>query len=184
MSEDFLQFLWQYRLFDENNLFTSEGEKIEIIHVGTRNSDAGPDFFNSRIRYQGIEWAGNVEIHKNASDWNVHQHYLDEAYDNVILHIVWNNDQQVFNSKKEPVLTVVLPVLDKTLDQYVFLYENHKPIACSDKLSNINFPINTYLETLAISKLEKKSKLITTELKDTANNWEEVFTEFWHIVLV
>ncbi len=175
MSEDFLQFLWQYRLFDENNLFTSQGEKIDIIHVGTRNYDSGPDFFNARIRYDGLEWVGNVEIHQNASDWNIHQHYNDKAYDNVILHIVWNNDQQVFNSQKKSVLTVVLPVLRETLEQYVFLYQNYKPIACSDKLSNINFPINTYLETLAISKLEKKSKLISTELKETENNWEEVF---------
>ncbi|MCX7863124.1 MAG: DUF2851 family protein [Bacteroidales bacterium] len=175
MSEDFLQFLWQYRLFDENNLCTSNGEKIEIIHVGTKNSDAGPDFFNSRIRYAGIEWAGNVEIHKNSSDWNIHQHNIDEAYDNVILHVVWNYDQDVFNSKHQKILTITLPILPETMQEYKSLYENHKPIACSDKLSRLNYPFATYLETLAVSKLEKKSKLISNELKETQYNWEESF---------
>jgi hypothetical protein len=175
MNEDFLQFLWQYRLFDENNLFTNDGNKIEIINVGIKNSDAGPDFFNARIRINNIEWAGNIEIHNNASDWNIHKHNSNEAYDNVILHIVWNNDVQVFNSKKQPVLTITLPVLKETLNEYKALYNNHKNIACIDKLSTIDYPINTYLETLSISRLEKKVHKFNFELKEAQYNWEETF---------
>lgn len=175
MNEDFLQFLWQYRLFNEEELFTDDQKKIEIVHVGTKNSDAGPDFFNARIKYNNIEWAGNIEIHRNASDWYLHNHQHDETYNNVILHVVWNNDTSVYNSKKQPVLTVTLPVYKETLDKYYELYENHKPIACSYKLNTINFPLETYLESLAISRLEKKTQWIYNELKNANYSWEDTF---------
>ncbi len=175
MTEDFLQFLWQYRLFNEEELFSKEGKKVEIIHVGTKNSDAGPDFFNARIRYNGIEWAGNIEIHKNASDWNLHKHFEDENYDNIILHVVANYDTDVYNSKQQPILTIQLSVQSSIIEEYKSLYENHKPIACIDKINTIDYPISTYFESMAVSKLSKKSLLIQSELKDTQNNWEETF---------
>jgi len=156
MNEDFLQFLWQYRLFNEELLISDKGEKITIINIGTKNSDAGPDFFNARILYNQVEWAGNIEIHNNASDWNKHKHHQDQTYDNVILHIVWNKDTEVYTTQKRQVLTIELPVLNHTKDEYLKLYQNHKPIACSDKIKHLNLPITTYLTSLAIARLEKK----------------------------
>lgn len=179
MNEDFLQFLWQYRLFNEQELVSESGENIKIINIGTKNSDAGPDFFNARIEYNEIEWAGNIEIHNNASDWNKHKHHQDETYDNVILHVVWNKDCEVFTTKNRPVLTIKLPVLDKTKVEYLDLYENHKLIACSEKLKNFNLPITTYLTSLSIARLEKKSSFIHFELKESNYNWEET----WYRVL-
>ncbi|NSW45660.1 MAG: DUF2851 family protein [Bacteroidales bacterium] len=179
MNEDFLQFLWQYRLFNEELLVSDKGEKIKIINIGTKNSDAGPDFFNARIVYNYVEWAGNIEIHKNASDWNKHKHHQDQTYDNVILHIVWNKDTEVYTTQKRQVLTVELPVLNHTKNEYLKLYENHKSIACSDKIKNLNLPITTYLTSLAIARLEKKSSFILFELKDSHYNWEET----WYRVL-
>ncbi|MGQ9846465.1 MAG: DUF2851 family protein [Bacteroidales bacterium] len=179
MNEDFLQFLWQYRLFNEQELASDTGESIKIINIGTKNSDAGPDFFNARILYNGIEWVGNVEIHNQASDWNKHKHHLDETYDNVVLHIVWTKDCEVFTSKNRQVLTIELPIHNKTKTEFFELYENHKLIACSNKLKNINFPITTYLTSLAIARLEKKSSFIHFELKESNYNWEET----WYRVL-
>lgn len=179
MNEDFLQFLWQYRLFNEHELASETGENIKIINIGTKNSDAGPDFFNARILYNGIEWAGNIEIHNHASDWNKHKHHQDETYDNVVLHIVWTKDCEVFTSKNRQVLTIELPILNKTKTEFLELYENHKLIACSEKLKNINLPITTYLTSLAIARLEKKSSFIHFELKESNYNWEET----WYRVL-
>ena len=179
MNEDFLQFLWQYRLFNEQELASEKGENIKILNIGTKNSDAGPDFFNARILYNEIEWAGNIEIHNNASDWNKHKHHQDETYDNVILHVVWNIDCEVYTSKNRPVLTIKLPVLDKTKVEYLSLYENHKLIACSEKLKNINLPITTYLTSLSIARLEKKASFIYFELKESNYNWEET----WYRIL-
>lgn len=173
MNEDFLQFLWQYRLFNENELSSVHGEPIKIINVGTKNSDAGPDFFNARIQYNGVEWAGNIEIHINSSDWNKHKHQFDATYNNVILHVVWNHDAEVFNTNQQQIITVKLPVLPQTHTEYLQLYENHKLIACSDKLLTINFPVSTYLVSLAVSRLEKKSLFIFNELKEVNFDWEE-----------
>jgi len=179
MNEDFLQFLWQYRLFNEELLVSDKGEKIKIVNIGTKNFDAGPDFFNARIIYNQIEWAGNIEIHNNASDWNKHKHHQDQTYDNVILHIVWNKDTEVYTTQHRQVLTIELPVLSHTKNEYLKLYENHKSIACSDKIKNLNLPITTYLTSLAIARLEKKSSFILFELKDSQYNWEET----WYRVL-
>ncbi len=179
MYEDFLQFLWQYRLFEEGKLLSENGENIKIINVGTKNSDAGPDFFNARIVYNDVEWAGNIEIHRAASDWNKHKHHQDSTYDNVILHVVWEHDTEVFTSKNRKVLTVTLPVLSKTNEEYLDLYENHKFIACSQKLEGINIPITTYLTPLAVARLEKKSSFILFELKDCDYQWDET----WYRIL-
>ncbi len=90
MNEAFLQHIWKYHLFDKTELIASTGEKIEIINVGQKNIDAGPDFFNAKVKINNTVWAGNVEVHINSSDWLKHSHNTDKAYDNVILHVVYS----------------------------------------------------------------------------------------------
>ena len=99
--EKLLYYVWEHRLFDNRNLLTTKGEKIEIIDPGHRNSDSGPDFFNAKIRIGEKLWAGNVEIHKNASDWKLHNHNHDKSYDSVILHVIENNDAEIVRSTGE-----------------------------------------------------------------------------------
>ena len=74
MTEEFLHYLWKFRLFDQLNLKTTAGEAIEIIKVGDHNFDAGPDFFNAHIKVNKTVWAGNVEVHVRSSDWKKHFH--------------------------------------------------------------------------------------------------------------
>ena len=95
MTEEFLQFVWEQRLFDPSGLFTLSGEKVVFIETGMRNDNAGPDFFNARIRLGETLWAGNVEIHVHSSDWYKHGHQHDRAYDNIILHVVQKQDKPV-----------------------------------------------------------------------------------------
>ena len=95
MREDFLHYLWKYQLFTTQINHTRAGHPIEVIHPGVHNHDSGPDFFNARIKIGDTVWAGNVEIHVNASDWVQHGHSTDPAYDNVILHVVYNDDEPV-----------------------------------------------------------------------------------------
>ena len=82
MKEDFLHYIWKHKLFSKNNLQTTEGETIDIVNTGTHNIDAGPDFFNAKIKIGKTLWAGNVEIHLRSSDWQKHNHNIDKAYDN------------------------------------------------------------------------------------------------------
>src|SRR6056297_715667 len=95
VPEKFLHYLWKHRLFNEKNLVTGEGEKIEVIDLGLPNNDAGPDFLNAKIKIGNTLWVGNVEIHLNSSDWYHHGHNKNKSYDNVILQVVMNYNQEV-----------------------------------------------------------------------------------------
>jgi hypothetical protein len=68
-------------------LRTSNNEEVTVANVGQYLELAGPDFLMLKIGNQ--MWAGNVEIHLKSSDWYVHHHERDAAYENVILHVVW-----------------------------------------------------------------------------------------------
>ncbi len=121
MREDFLHFLWRWRRFDAQNLATTDGQALEILHPGEPNPHAGPDFFNARIRLDGTLWAGNVEIHLNASDWLAHRHDHDPAYENVVLHVVLDEDQRLRrpNGEALPCFTLRRRIPPQLLEKYL-----------------------------------------------------------------
>ncbi|MFT7121577.1 MAG: hypothetical protein ACJAZ9_001757, partial [Neolewinella sp.] len=92
MREDFIHFLWRQARFDLRNLTTTGGSSLSIQDFGLHNKDAGPDFSGGQLRIDGLQWAGNIEMHVKASDWYKHGHETDLAYDNVILHVVLEED--------------------------------------------------------------------------------------------
>ncbi len=93
MEEKILYFIWKYKLYNKNKLQTSQGLRLEIHNPGIQNFDSGPDFTNAKIKIGDTLWAGNVEIHVKASDWYAHKHQNDKAYNNVILHVVFDCDK-------------------------------------------------------------------------------------------
>ena len=122
MTEEFLHYIWKYRLFDNKNLATTSGESLKIIKVGEHNTDSGPDFFNSRIKIGNTEWAGNIEVHISASDWIKHRHQNDKAYDNVVLHVVYESDRKIYRKNGELIPTLELKnKFDNTLIKKVRL---------------------------------------------------------------
>jgi hypothetical protein len=96
MKEDFLHYVWKFQKFDTREVTTVSNELLKVIAVGQHNQNAGPDFFNAQLSIGEQLWAGNLEIHIKSSDWYVHQHQSDPAYDNVILHVVWEHDAEIF----------------------------------------------------------------------------------------
>src|SRR6476660_8571192 len=140
MHEDFLHHIWQYGKFAFTNLLTANGDFLQIIHPGHFLQKAGPDFFDARIRIGDQLWAGNVEIHLMASDWYLHHHENDPAYENVILHVVWENDVPVFRSNNSviPVLELKDYVKNETLSRYLLLSERKSWIYCEKNLRDIN----------------------------------------------
>src|ERR1044072_4091106 len=96
MKEDFLHYIWRFKKFNVLDLKTVQGEDVTITHSGQYLEQEGPDFFNAQLVIGSQKWAGNVEIHIKSSDWYIHNHERDEAYDNVILHVVWEHDTEVF----------------------------------------------------------------------------------------
>ena len=177
MKEDFLHYLWKFKKFDTLNLKTFNGEEITIINVGQYLELAGPDFFNAQLVIGNQKWAGNVEIHLKSSDWYVHHHERDEAYENVILHVVWEHDTEIFrsNNSEIPVLALKNYVDSATIANYQSLMAPKSWIFCEKQLKEIDeFVFKNWQERLFFERLERKSKPIYDLLKQTNNDWEAV----------
>lgn len=178
VKEDFLYYLWKFGKLHVQNLQTSAKETIQIINLGIHNHHAGPDFFNAQLRIGNQLWAGNVEMHVNASDWFVHHHEKDKNYDNVILHVVWNYDMDVHRKNNAVIPTLVLKEFtDFTqIQRYVTLMNSPKKwINCeSDFPAITDFQLENWLERLYLERLEKKSIEIEALVKATNYDWEAV----------
>lgn len=178
MKEDFLHYIWNFKLFDTKNLKTSKFEGVKIIKSGQHNKDAGPDFFNAHIQIENTVWVGNVEIHTKSSDWNKHQHQFDNAYDNVVLHVVYENDEEILNSKNQVIPTLELKsiILENVIENYKNLNQSQSWVPCAKQISAVDsFTINAWLERLAYERLERKSEEIKIILAQNTNDWESTF---------
>lgn len=87
ISELWLQYLWKESDFTGEELFTEDGESLEILFPGWYNRGWGPDFKESRVKIGGRLFFGDIEIHIEESAWQQHAHHQDEAYNKVILHV-------------------------------------------------------------------------------------------------
>ncbi|NER18435.1 DUF2851 family protein [Spongiivirga citrea] len=178
MKEDFLHYIWKHKKFDFQNLKTEDGAAVVLKSVGSHNLHAGPDFFNATINIDGQLWAGNVEIHLKSSDWYAHHHENDPAYDNVILHVVWNHDTDVFRKDNSaiPVLELSKYVDSNLIYKYEALVgKSLKWINCEHELPEVDeFLKQHWLERLYFERLEQKSTVIIKLLKDSKNDWDAV----------
>lgn len=173
MKEDLLHYVWHQRLLNKQPLTTTDGKRIDIIKTGVPNKDAGPDFFDARIKIDDTLWAGNVEIHINTSDWLKHKHQYDEAYKNVILHVVFNHDSTDVALPTLELRGLISPLL---LNKYSVLQQYEVNVPCE---SIIALPDSIYLEQflhrLAIERLETKCTLLEQDLQAYGNSWEKLF---------
>lgn len=181
MKEDLLHFLWRTRRFDQTNLTTTEGETLEILHPGEHNSHAGADFSNARLRIGGITWAGNVEMHLKSSDWRRHNHHADRAYDNVILHVVLEDDQPVRREDGTPVPCLEMKKLvpQRLAGTYQKLLHNEYWIPCQPFFYAVpEMTKNLWFDRLLVERLEQKTAAIRIALESNGNDWEETFYQF------
>ncbi len=177
MKEDFLHYLWKFKKFDTLNLKTSNQEEITIVSAGQYLGLAGPDFFNAQITIGIQKWAGNVEIHLKSSDWYAHHHEKDASYENVILHVVWEHDSEIYrsNNTEIPVLELKNYVSAATVSNYQKLVSPKSWIFCEKQLKEIpEFVLINWQERLFFERLERKSKPILELLQSTNNDWEAV----------
>ena len=176
MPEEFLQYIWENKLFYSDNLKTTTGEIVEVIDQGKRNTDSGPDFFNAKIKISETVWAGNIEIHKKSSDWQKHNHQNDKAYDNVILHVVETDDSPVKRSNNEPIPTLILKYPEQLQINYQNLLDAKTWIACQNQFHKVD-PVILQLgfNRLMIERLENKTDEILERLAQNGNDWNETF---------
>jgi hypothetical protein len=178
MNEAFLHYVWQCQYFDKSKLTTTAGEEVSILKLGHYNTDQGPDFSQAKIKIDGIEWVGHVEIHVNSSDWMKHAHQHDAAYDNVVLHVVWKHDTEITRTDGSVIPTLELcnridPALSKS---YHKLVNSGLSIPCSKSFSTVGDIVKlSMFEKALTQRLRSKSGLILDLLKDNTGDWEETF---------
>jgi hypothetical protein len=176
VPEDFLHYLWKYKLFNKDNLKTNKGEPIEILENGWHNQHSGPDFFNAKIKIDDTLWAGNVEIHVNSSDWYNHNHNTDKSYDNVILQVVLNHNQEIVRTNGTEIPTLEVSFDENLYNNYSKLLSNESWIPCEQELAYVDhFTVGFWLDKLTIERLRNKYEEINASLSENKNNWEVTF---------
>lgn len=177
MKEEFLHYLWRFRLL-QSSLFTTKDERIEVLNTGMHNTDAGPDFVNAKVKIGDTIWAGNIELHVLASDWNKHRHQNDKAYNTTVLHVVYTCDKdiQLENEESIPCLELKGKFNKELLEKYEGFLKSKKWIPCSGQLASFpSMNFNALYARLSIERLEDKTGAILKRLEINKNDWEESF---------
>ncbi len=178
IKEDFLHYLWKLKKFDLSNLISSDGQKITIINFGTYNTDSGPDFFNAKVQIDDTIWAGNIEMHVRSSDWIKHNHQLDKAYNNVILHVVYEDDLSISTQYdiKIPTLELKNRIFKNDLKNYKLLRFNKDWVSCQKLFSNSSeFSRIRAIEKALTDRLLTKSSRLQNILTNKDNDWNDAF---------
>ena len=177
MNEKLLQFIWQFQHFNRKALQTTQGELLLIEKPGLWNHHQGPDFSEAMIRIGKTKWVGNIELHLRSSDWYKHRHESDKNYTNIILHVVWELDDPVYDVNNNEVPTLLIqPLIPKLLlERYSQMMETKVDIPCRSFLPVLyNLAWLSWKEMLAAERLERKSTYILSLVKQAQNHWEEV----------
>ncbi|MBL7870286.1 MAG: DUF2851 family protein [Cyclobacteriaceae bacterium] len=176
MNESFIHYLWQFQYFDKSELTTTAGEVLNILKPGILNSDAGPDFSQAKIKIGSINWAGNVEIHIQSSGWYEHTHDQDAAYENVVLHVVWEENKPVYRTDGTRIPTLQLKgrVEDHLLKSYQKLINNPSAIPCEKSFANVDDIIkHAMVDKAVMHRLETKATEIKKLLDKNKGDWVE-----------
>lgn len=176
MKEEFLHYLWRARRFDVKDLRTTRGEPVEILHWGEYNRHAGPDFQQARLRIGDTLWAGSVEMHLRSSEWLKHNHQADEAYRNVVLHVVLEEDEPIRYPGGEymPCLELKHRVAPSLSSAYLKLLHNEHWIPCQHHLYTVpDVARRLWLDRMAVERLEKRAFYIEHLLAATRYDWEQ-----------
>jgi len=178
VSEELLYYVWNLKRFDLSNLQTSRGREIQIISGGYRNQDSGPDFLHAKIRIGKELWAGHVEMHVRSSDWLRHNHQSDKAFENVILHVVYDHDKSIDLPNGEELACLELKdrIGRDVLVGYEQLMQSSTWIPCENNIRPISAPARqAWYERILVERLIAKTSRIDAVLEATENDWEEAF---------
>ena len=178
MKEDLLQYIWKFQYYNSNELLSTNGDGIQVIHPGSHNTNQGPDFTQAKIKINNTLWAGNVELHINSSHWNLHGHSADNNFNNIILHVVWNHDIEIkdANGNNLPTLELQSRVSKLLLEKYQQLMDVARFIPCEKQVYQVNeLTLSSWKQRLVAERLITRAQNILSILKETNYHWEETF---------
>lgn len=171
-----LHYIWKHKLFPLRRLETTDGLSVEVIDPGLHNSDAGPDFFNAKVKIDGTMWVGNIEIHEKSSDWYAHGHDRDPRYDNVILHIAKTIDSEVRTSHGNTLPQMQLDVPESVTSNYERLLHEDKYPPCHKLIPTLpSITVHSWMSALQTERLEQKTEAIAERVKRCDGSWEDAF---------
>lgn len=174
--EQLLHYVWKHRLFPLGELKDISGRRIEVIDPGLHNRNAGPDFFNAKIKIDDMLWVGNVEIHDKASDWYAHHHETDAAYNNVVLHVVGKADVSVHTEQGDEPSTLVLSVPQKIIDHYHELVATDHYPPCYQIIPHLSrLTVHAWMSALQTERLEQKTEAIRQRVERCNGSWEAAY---------
>lgn len=174
--ERLLHYAWKHKMFPLAGMKTTTDLPVEVIDPGLPNSNAGPDFFNAKVKIDGTLWVGNVEIHNRSSDWKRHGHHHDKAYDSVILHLAEQIDEEVCRTDGQPIHQVQFCCPETVRTRYEELNEADMRPRCYRLLSSLStLMIHSWFTALQVERLELKTNQIIRRLEQHNNHWEDVF---------
>ena len=174
--EHLLHYVWKHKIFPLKELRTTTGQQLEIIDPGLANRDAGPDFFNAKIKLDGVLWAGNIEIHTASSDWMKHGHHTDAAYDNVILHVATVIDTDIYRSNGEATPQLQLECPEQIRRNYEELRTTDSYPPCYRIIPSLpSFTVHAWMSALQMERFEQKNAQLIERLRLCNNHWEDAF---------
>ena len=174
MTEKLLQYIWQFQYFNRDHLTTLQGEALQVIHAGQLNTNQGPDFLAARIKIENTVLAGSVELHIKTSDWKKHNHTTDANYNNVVLHVVYQNDEP--QERDLPLLVLEERIPKMLLQKYEQLMNTATFIACTASVSAVKeLTWVAWKERLIAERLTRKAATIFNLLEQSKQHWEEAF---------
>ena len=174
MNEKLFQYIWQHRYFNLRELYTTTGQKVEILNSGILNVHQGPDFLNGKLKIGDTLWAGSIELHLKSSDWEKHNHSVDSNYSNVIIHVVFEDDKDL--EINIPTLELKNRISGSLLGMYYNLMQSTFFIPCQNQICNTDHLVFTaWKERMLVERLEQKVTQIMVLLESNKYHWEEVF---------
>lgn len=175
MTERLLQYLWQFQYYNKQSSILDNGDTFQVIHPGRYNTNQGPDFLEAKIKIEDTLWVGHVELHLRTSDWFRHAHHFDRIYDNVVLHVVWENDLPESDTRI-PVFSLQSKVPLMLLEQYEHWMKNGGFIACGNQLRDVSRIIwISWRERLLAERMQRKSAAVFSFLLQSNQHWDETF---------
>ena len=178
MKEQLLQFIWQFQYYNKSELLTVAGETLQIIKAGNLNKNQGPDFLDAQIKCGDTKLAGSIELHIKSSDWVNHKHSKDKNYNNVILHVVWEDDKDL--KLNFPVLVLKDRISNLMLSKYEQMMQTQQFIPCEQHIGSVNeITLIAWKERLLVERLQEKAAYVEKLLLENTQHWEEVF---WQMI--